>query len=57
VNTTPDYNALPQVINGASDFIVEILGENGRHARFAVGVVQLPLDAVVEIEGIFEIIS
>jgi enamine deaminase RidA (YjgF/YER057c/UK114 family) len=57
VNTTPDYNALPQVINGASDFIVEILGENGRHARFAVGVAQLPLDAVVEIEGIFEIIS
>ncbi|MFM8860761.1 MAG: RidA family protein [Methylocystis sp.] len=57
VNTTPDFNAIPQIINGASEFFVEILGEKGRHARFAVGVAQLPLDAVVEIEGIFEIIS
>ena len=55
VNAMPDFNAVPQVINGASDFLVEILAENGRHARFAVGVAQLPLDAVVEIEGIFEI--
>ena len=57
VNAMPDFNAVPQVINGASDFLVEILGEKGRHARFAVGVAQLPLDAVVEIEGIFEIMS
>jgi len=57
VNAMPDFNAVPQVINGSSDFLVEILGEKGRHARFAVGVAQLPLDAVVEIEGIFEIMS
>ncbi len=56
VNSTPDFANLPQVVNGASDLFAAILGENGRHARFAVGVAQLPLDAAVEVEGIFEIL-
>lgn len=44
-----------KVANGASDFLVEILGDRGRHARSAVGVPALPLDAAVEIEALFEI--
>ena len=56
VNSAPDFAALPQVVNGASDLIATVLGENGKHARFAVGVAQLPLDAAVEVEGIFEIL-
>jgi enamine deaminase RidA (YjgF/YER057c/UK114 family) len=56
VNSTPDFANVPQVVNGASDLFVDVLGENGKHARFAVGVAQLPLDAAVEIEGIFEIL-
>lgn len=56
VNCAGDFGALPQVVNGASDLFVAVLGENGRHARFAVGVAQLPLDAAVEVEGVFEIL-
>lgn len=56
VNSTPDFAHLPQVVNGASDLFADVLGENGKHARFAVGVAQLPLDAAVEVEGIFEIL-
>lgn len=54
VNSTPDFTDHPKVINGASDTLVEILGEAGRHARSAVGAI-LPLGVAVEIEGIFEI--
>lgn len=57
VNCAPDFGALPQVVNGASDLVAAALGENGKHARFAVGVAQLPLDAAVEVEGIFEILG
>lgn len=57
VNCAPDFATLPQVVNGASDLFAAVLGENGKHARFAVGVAQLPLDAAVEVEGIFEIIA
>lgn len=57
VNCAPDFATLPQVVNGASDLFAAALGENGKHARFAVGVAQLPLDAAVEVEGIFEIIA
>ena len=57
VNSAPDFASLPQVVNGASDLIAAVLGENGRHARFAVGVAQLPLDAAVEIEAVFEILG
>jgi len=56
VNSTPDFAHLPQIVNGASDLFAAVLGENGKHARFAVGVAQLPLDAAVEVEGIFEIL-
>ncbi len=55
VNATPDFVDHPQVVNGASDLLVEILGEKGRHTRSAVGVAGLPLDAAVEIEAIIAI--
>lgn len=55
VNSTPDFTDQPKVINGASDFLVEILGDAGRHARSAVSAASLPLGVAVEIEGIFEI--
>jgi enamine deaminase RidA (YjgF/YER057c/UK114 family) len=57
VNCAPDFGPVPQVVNGASDLFAAVLGENGKHARFAVGVAQLPLDAAVEVEGIFEILA
>ena len=55
VNSTPDFTQQPQVINGASDFLVAALGDRGRHARAAVSAPSLPLGVCVEIEGIFEI--
>ena len=55
VNSTPDFTDQPKVINGASDFFVEALGDAGRHARAAVSAGALPLGVTVEIEGIFEI--
>jgi enamine deaminase RidA (YjgF/YER057c/UK114 family) len=55
VNSTADFTDQPKVINGASDFLVDILGDAGRHARSAVSAVSLPLGVAVEIEGIFEI--
>ncbi len=55
VASTPDFTEQHKVANGASDFLVEILGDKGRHARSAVGVPALPLDAAVEIEALFEI--
>jgi enamine deaminase RidA (YjgF/YER057c/UK114 family) len=55
VNATPDFTQHPMVINGASDFMVEALGDVGRHARAAVGAGSLPLGVAVEIEGIFQI--
>ena len=55
VNSTPDFTDQPKVINGASDFLVEVLGESGRHARSAVSAASLPLGVAVEIEGIFEV--
>ncbi len=55
VNSTADFQDQPQVINGASDFIVEAMGDKGRHARSAVSAASLPFGAAVEIEAIFEI--
>lgn len=55
VSSTPEFTDHPKVVNGASDFIVEILGDAGRHARAAVGVAALPLGAAVEVEAVFEI--
>ena len=49
------FHALPAVMNGASDLVVAILGEPGRHARSTVGVAELPLGAAVEVEASFEI--
>lgn len=53
VNSTADFTQQPQVINGASDFLVEALGDAGRHSRSAVSAAALPLGVAVEIEGIF----
>lgn len=55
VNSTGDFDAQPKVINGASDFLVEAMGDKGRHARSAVSAASLPFGAAVEIEAIFEI--
>lgn len=55
VNSTPDFKDQPQVINGASDFIGEALGEAGKHARAAVSSPALPFGVAVEIEGVFQI--
>ncbi|KPQ07455.1 MAG: putative translation initiation inhibitor, yjgF family [Rhodobacteraceae bacterium HLUCCA12] len=55
VNSTADFTEQPKVINGASELLVEVLGEIGWHARSAVGVASLPLGVAVEIEAIFEI--
>ncbi len=55
VNSTADFTNQPQVINGASDFLVEALGDAGRHSRSAVSAAALPLGVAVEIEGVFQI--
>ncbi|GAC1551990.1 MAG: RidA family protein [Beijerinckiaceae bacterium] len=55
INCVPDFNAVPAIMNGASDLIIKIFGERGRHARSTIGVAQLPMDAAVEVEGLFEI--
>lgn len=55
VASAPDFNDQPQVINGASELIGEIFGEDGLHARSAIGVAELPLDAPVEVELIAEL--
>jgi enamine deaminase RidA (YjgF/YER057c/UK114 family) len=55
VNSTKEFADQPKVINGCSDFLVEALGDAGRHARSAVSAGALPLGVAVEIEGIFEI--
>ncbi|MBB4001468.1 MAG: RidA family protein [Aurantimonas endophytica] len=55
VASAPEFVEQHKVANGASDFLVEILGDAGRHARSAVGVPALPMDAAVEIEALFEL--
>ena len=55
VNSAPDFTDQPKVVNGASDTMVEIFGDAGKHARSAVGVAALPLGVAVEIDGIFEV--
>ncbi len=55
VNSTAEFGDQPKVINGASDFLVEALGEAGRHTRSAVSAVSLPFGVAVEIEGIFQL--
>jgi enamine deaminase RidA (YjgF/YER057c/UK114 family) len=55
VASAPGFNGQPGVINGASDLLAEVFGEQGAHARSAVGVSELPLDAPVEVELIVEV--
>lgn len=55
VNATPGFTDHPKVINGASDLMAEVFGDAGKHARFAVGAVSLPLGVAVEVDGIFEL--
>jgi enamine deaminase RidA (YjgF/YER057c/UK114 family) len=54
VNSAPDFGDQPKVVNGASDLIVAVLGDKGKHARSAVGMGGLPMGVAVEVEGIFE---
>lgn len=55
VHSAPDFTGQPKVINGASDLLVEVFGEKGKHARSAVGMAQLPNNSAVELELIVEI--
>ena len=55
VQAGPGFFDIPQVVNGASDLMVEAFGDKGRHARTTVGVASLPADAAVEVEGVFEV--
>lgn len=55
VNCNPDFVDQPKVVNGASDLMVAVFGDEGRHARAAVGAPALPMNAAVEIDGVFEI--
>jgi enamine deaminase RidA (YjgF/YER057c/UK114 family) len=56
INATPDFLDAPKVMNGASDLMVAVFGEKGRHARSTIGVAALPADAAVEVEGVFEVV-
>jgi len=55
INSAPGFTEGPKVMNGASDLMVEVFGDKGRHARTTVGVSALPADAAVEVEGMFEV--
>ncbi len=55
INSTPDFLETPRVMNGASDLMVTAFGDRGRHARTTIGAASLPLDAAVEVEGMFEV--
>ncbi|HEY1627088.1 MAG TPA: RidA family protein [Streptosporangiaceae bacterium] len=55
VASAPGFNAQPQVVNGASELLLDVFGESGKHARSAVGMAELPLDTPVEVELIAEL--
>lgn len=55
VNAVPDFANHPAVANGASDLMVEVFGEKGKHARFAMGAGSLPREVAVEVDAIFEV--
>lgn len=55
VNSTPDFTDQPKVMNGASDLLVQVFGERGKHGRSAVGMAQLPLNNAVEVEMVVEV--
>jgi enamine deaminase RidA (YjgF/YER057c/UK114 family) len=54
INSTPGFTEGPKVMNGASDLMVAVFGDKGRHARSTIGVAALPANAAVEVEGLFE---
>lgn len=54
INVVPGFTAVPRVMNGASDLMVAVFGERGRHARSTIGVAELPFGCCVEVEGLFE---
>jgi enamine deaminase RidA (YjgF/YER057c/UK114 family) len=56
INSAVGFADGPKVMNGASDLMVEVFGDKGRHARSTVGVSALPADAAVEVEGLFEVV-
>ncbi len=56
INAVDNFDAHPEVANGASDLMVEVFGDNGKHARSSVGVASLPRGVAVEIDAVFEII-
>ena len=56
INSAPGFADGPKVMNGASDLMVEVFGDKGRHARSTVGVSALPADAAIEVEGMFEVV-
>jgi enamine deaminase RidA (YjgF/YER057c/UK114 family) len=55
VNCTPEFKDQPKVVNGASDLMIEVFGERGKHARTAVGVAALPADSAIEVEAVFQV--
>ncbi len=55
INAVPDFTDHPIVLNGASDLMVEVFGEKGKHARFAMGAASLPFNVAVEVEAMFEV--
>jgi enamine deaminase RidA (YjgF/YER057c/UK114 family) len=55
INSEPTFLEGPKVMNGASDLVVDVFGDKGRHSRTTVGVAALPADAAVEVEGLFEV--
>ncbi len=56
VQSTPEFTDQPEVVNGASDLFVEVMGDAGRHARFAVSAAALPRGVAVEIDAVFELV-
>ena len=57
VNATSDFIDHPKVVNGCSDLLVEVFGDNGKHTRVAVGMNSLPLDIAVEVDMVVEIFN
>jgi enamine deaminase RidA (YjgF/YER057c/UK114 family) len=55
INSAPGFVDGPKVMNGASDLMIAVFGDKGKHARSTVGVAALPADAAVEVEGLFEV--
>lgn len=55
VNATPDFTAIPDVVNGASELLIDVFGEAGYHTRTAMGVAVMPFDVAIEVEAVFEL--